>query len=439
MEVIWRIFEVLVNIFENAVICYFLQKHFPGRFSKRTNNFVNMAAVTMIAGVYTAYLYFPPPWILDTVGLHAFWLLYILLFRRGLWYKKSFWSVLLISVTSICSVVVVSWAMYINGVSQNTIVFGQGVFRLLLIISSKAMQVMSLYYFSKIYVTSRAVHKNMYITLISLPILCSLIDNTLLDIGFAMGEDIYLIFYVALSALCVMAILMASYYLYYKISKQGDLLLRTQGELQHKTMMEQHNAELIKIDGNMRVWRHDFHNHLQTLLVLSRMCKNEELEDYIVKLGENLKELEGVVHTGQQALDAIVTVKYASAKADGITMNLYIMPIPPLPINDVDVTSLFGNLFDNAIESCRRVDVKERSIDLSLVMMGDMICIRMSNTTDGIERTENGRFLTTKKQDGLHGLGLASVDRIMSNAGGQVRREHKDCVFTTILLFPLNR
>ena len=278
MEVFWSIFEILVNIFEQALICYFIQKHFPGRFSKRMNWLVNVAAVAIIAGVYTAYLYFPPPWILDTVGMIFFWLMYALLFRRGTWYEKSFWSVLLNSVLSICAVIAVSWAMYITGASQNIIVFGQGISRFLLVIGGKVMQWMALYYFSKLYVSSQAINKKIYIALILLPVLCSFIDITLFDIGLTMDENLHIMFYITLSAMCVMAILMVAYYLYYKISIQSDFLLKTQGELQHKIMIEQHNDDLIKIEANMRTWRHDFHNQLQALITLSRMGTQGELE-----------------------------------------------------------------------------------------------------------------------------------------------------------------
>ena len=260
-----------------------------------------------------------------------------------------------------------------------------------------------------------------------------------MDIGSVMGENVHLMLYVALSALCVMAILMVAYYLYFRISKQGELLLKTQGELQHKTMMEQHNDELIKIHANMNTWRHDFHNHLQTLMVLSRMGSSSELEDYAVKLGEQLTDVDAICHTGHQAFDAIVMAKCALAKAEGIAVNIHTTPVPVIPISDVDVISIVGNLFDNSIESCRRVDIKKRSVDLFFGMMESMVCVRISNATDGKVRKENDKYVTTKKQNGLHGIGLASVDRIVGAAGGQVHREHHDNVFTTTLLLPVKK
>ena len=40
-------------------------------------------------------------------------------------------------------------------------------------------------------------------------------------------------------------------YLFYNIANQGKILLKTQRELQHKVMMEQHNDELIKVYDNL--------------------------------------------------------------------------------------------------------------------------------------------------------------------------------------------
>ena len=83
MDILWHSFEILVNLFENALICYFIQKHFPGRFSQCANRLINLITVLIIAGIYTAYLYFPPPWIVESIILILFWLLYTVIFRKG--------------------------------------------------------------------------------------------------------------------------------------------------------------------------------------------------------------------------------------------------------------------------------------------------------------------------------------------------------------------
>ena len=436
-EALWHTFEIFVNVFENAVICYFIQKHFHGRFLKNTNNLISAIMVITVAAVYTVFLYAPPPWIVNAFVAPLFWILYAILFRKGLWYEKSFWSVLLLCASAICGVIAVSWAMFITGATQNAVVFGQGVNRFILVASAKAAQCVIYYYFSKLYTTSPALQRGVYISLLALPVLCLFIVITLFNAGQGMAEDSPLLLYKALASVCVMAILMIIYYMFHRVSKQSDLLIKTQRELHHRTMMEQHNEELIKIDANMRTWRHNFHNHLQTLLVLSRNKDNEKFEKYVSGLGQKLDEIEGVCHTGQKAFDAIVTVKCAIARSDGITVNINITPVPVMPINDVDVTSLVGNLFDNAIEACRKVDMEKRSIDLFLGLMGSMLCIRLINTTDGLERVENGRFLTTKADKGIHGLGLVSVDRIVAAADGLVNRKHENGMFTTEVLLPL--
>jgi len=327
--------------------------------------------------------------------------------------------------------------MFITGVSHDSIIFGQGMFRFLVIVSAKTIQFFISYYFSRFNSLSSTLQKGTYFTLLSLPILCEVITTTLLDTSRLAGEDLLMLFFISLSSVCVMAILMVTYYLFRNISVQSEILMKTKNELHHNALMVQYNDDLIKIYANMRAWRHDLHNHLQTLLVLSRNGISKELEAYVADLGQQLKDVEEVCHTGRRALDAIVSAKCAIAKIDDIPVNLHITPISPIPVSDANVTSLLGNMFDNAIEACRLVDVKKRSIDLSFEMMGNMICIKMVNATDGVLRLEGERFLTTKSDERLHGLGLSSIDRIMDDADGVVRREHRDGKFITVLLIPV--
>jgi len=429
---------MIVNIFESAVFCYFIAKHFPSKFSIGTSYIINTIVVLVMSGVYVVYFFFPPPWWLDVMAAVLCWASFAFLFRKGFWYEKIFWSVFILGANVMCGVAAVNVAMYISGASQYTIIFTQGVPRLLLVVFAKTAQVAVIYYFSKFYITSIKLSKMIYLVLTSISILSAAIAISIMETGLVMGEDLALLRYLVIASICLVAIIMIAYYLYYKIATQSESLFNAQSELQHKTLMEQHNEELIKVDANMKNWRHDFHNHLQTLLVLSRSENTKDVEDYILNLGHELRAIDAICNTGQKALDAIITVKYSIAKSYDIAFTLDISPIAPLPFSDVDVTTLFGNLLDNAMEACRQAIPNETSINLSLGMMGEMIHVRVSNTTNGIVHTKDGKFMTTKSDKSLHGLGLLSIDRVVSSIGGIVQREHRNNVFTTTLLLPTN-
>lgn len=436
MSAAWWAFQIIINIFESVAICYFIQKHFPGRFSVVGNRLVNVGMVAFVSGIYTFYYIWVPPRMVDNIGLILFWLVYVLLFRKGSWYEKCFWSFLIVGVTMVITSSAVTWTMLISGIPFIEVVFWQGVPRILLVGIVKTLHVLAYIYFSKYYITSRAMEVKIYIYFIAIIFISVYISTTLMTTVAEIDESLILMFLLTLSALSVVVFMMIIFYLFHSISTQGDLLLKTQGELQHKILMEQHNNELVKIYKDMRDWRHDFHNHIQSLLALSQEGNKEEMKKYVEQLGHKLVEIEGVCHTGQQALDAIVSVKCALAATYEIAVKLHMSPITMMPISELDVTSLFGNLFDNAIEACRRMDTKKRSIDLSLGMMGRMICIRMTNTTNGEERVHDGRYLTVKTDKQLHGLGIANIDRIVSSANGVVERKHEDRIFNTVIILP---
>jgi sensor histidine kinase YesM len=339
------------------------------------------------------------------------------------------------------------WGTLLHSNLQVSLFFEDDADRMLFVATAQTMQFVAFLFFSKIYIlafvffsktytSSKTLQKRIYIFLIFICVLCSLINTMLINTGLALTDEPELIFYVAVAAICVLAMLMITFYIYYSLSKQSDMLLQAQSELQHRTLMEQHNIELIKVDASLRNWRHDIHNHFQSLQALIQIGDIDKAEKYLAHLGHKFKIDGSVCNTGQHELDAIVTVKCALAKADDIKVALHIIPIKHLPISDLDITNLFGNLFDNAIESCRRVDVKARFISLAFLKMENMLCIRMVNSTDGNIKLENGRYLTTKSDSRFHGLGLASIDRIINDAGGFVSREYNDKDFTTELLLP---
>lgn len=435
MEIFWFLFRMLTNLFEAIVLCFFICKHFPGKFSKWKNYLINTFAIISITIAYTIYGFFSPQWIIEVSILTLYLFVFACFFKKGFWYEKLFWVVLLISALGIVAVTAVKWTMFITGASQYTIVFGDGIPRIALVVSATFVQVTVIYYFSKFYIHSLNLKKSNYLTLTSIPIFSLILIAGTMEVGMIMEYNVRALFFLVISCIATIAILMIAYYLYFTIASQSKQLLNTQTQLQNKILMEQHNEQLIEMNAQMKTWRHDFHNHLQTLMVVARTHDTKSLEDYIQKLGYEIIAIDNLCNTGDKILDAILSAKLTLAQSYNITFSLNAIPITRLPISDTDKTSLFGNLIDNAIEACKQVNLENRFINLSLEMIQNMISIQMSNSTNGTDNTENGKFVTTKADKQFHGLGIPHINKIVESANGIINREHKNYVFTTTILF----
>jgi sensor histidine kinase regulating citrate/malate metabolism len=110
-------------------------------------------------------------------------------------------------------------------------------------------------------------------------------------------------------------------------------------------------------------------------------------------------------------------------------------------MSDVDITSIFANLWDNAIEACMELSPPERLINITLTKKGEIIIIQFENAFNGNLSSEEGnvtglsheRYLTTK--DGFHaGLGLQIIEAAAEKYGGHFLITHTTNLFTATLM-----
>jgi sensor histidine kinase regulating citrate/malate metabolism len=104
-------------------------------------------------------------------------------------------------------------------------------------------------------------------------------------------------------------------------------------------------------------------------------------------------------------------------------------------MSETDVYSLFGNIFDNAIEAVSKLDEKERSIGFSIKRSGNFVAINIYNGYAGQISFANGLPITDKKNKNYHGFGIKSVRYVVDKYGGEMQINAQDGVFDLTLLF----
>lgn len=186
----------------------------------------------------------------------------------------------------------------------------------------------------------------------------------------------------------------------------------------------------------VRGWRHDYRNHIQNMKILLSQHNYEELDAYMNELAKDLVTVDTVVKTGNVMADAVLNTKLSVARQLQIRVSVKVGIPDTIPMTDVELCAVLGNLLDNATESCERLPEEERFIRVYIGVLKEQFYMSVQNAAGEIKRTGEG-YLSVKRGGRNYGYGIFRIDRIAQKYGGFVNRQNEQGVFATELMFPL--
>ena len=205
------------------------------------------------------------------------------------------------------------------------------------------------------------------------------------------------------------------------------------------SVLKKQRDEVQNIYQTMRAWRHDYHNHMQSIKALLSMGKKEELSDYLDNLEKDLDSIDIAIRTGNVGLDAILSSKVSIARKNNIEVNCTAKVPQELTVSDVHLCAIVGNLMDNAIEACEKMKKETpdaiRFIRVYIGLFKSQLYISVTNSTKESKRRRLSELVTSKL--GEHGFGLRRIDKIAEKYDGYVNRKNEPGVFATEVMLPL--
>lgn len=200
-------------------------------------------------------------------------------------------------------------------------------------------------------------------------------------------------------------------------------------------LIETHYREVDNMYRQIRGWRHDYRNHIQTMKAYAAAQDWDALQNYLDMLDTDLQTVDTVIKTGNPMTDAILNSKISLAKAKGITVTADAHIPVRLKSSEIDLCCILGNLFDNAIEASMQLPEEQRLIRVYMTMKNTQLYISFTNFTAGKKLTKQGKLFRSTKGEG-HGLGLVRIDAIVERLDGYISRNSEDGAFTTEILLP---
>lgn len=203
-----------------------------------------------------------------------------------------------------------------------------------------------------------------------------------------------------------------------------------QNKLLKNQVDEVHNMYLT-----MRGWRHDYHNHMQSVKAYLAMDSLDEARAYLDRLEQDLDDIDLLFHTGNINADAILNSKISLAIRKGIQVDYKATVPKELAVSDIDLCVVIGNLIDNAVEACEKVEPQHQFIRLYIGILRRQLYISVSNATGEVVRKLDEEYITTKR--GNHGHGLKRINNIVDKYGGYINRKNEPGVFVTEIMLPI--
>lgn len=201
-------------------------------------------------------------------------------------------------------------------------------------------------------------------------------------------------------------------------------------------LIGKHVAEVENIYKQMRGWRHDYHNHIQTMKAYRSLGQNEKIDDYLNSLETDLTNVDTLIKSGNVMVDAILNSKLSLAKSKNISVNAKAVIPKNISIAEIDLCVIIGNLLDNAIEACCCIDDKtKRFIRVYMDLKRNDLYISVTNSTVGQVHKQGGRYVSGKGES--HGFGLVRIDKIVDKYSGYIKSRSEDGAFTSEVLLPL--
>ena len=212
-----------------------------------------------------------------------------------------------------------------------------------------------------------------------------------------------------------------------RISEEKHIIEQLLQAEEKSRAMRQENIDII----NMKC--HDLRYHLDEY---RKSVADDKHNQFFAEVAKSIGIYDNTPDTGNGALNALFAEKLLYCEANGITVSYIIDAAAIEQMSTSDIYSLFGNAFDNAIESAEKAEREKRIISISAQKKGGFGQIVFSNYCAEKPLMRDG-LPVSSKDSALHGFGVRSIRYIVEKYRGNLVIDWKESMFTLSILLPL--
>lgn len=257
-------------------------------------------------------------------------------------------------------------------------------------------------------------------------IVCHVISNTIHAWSF------HLRLYTIISAIFILMI-QSGVFNYRKKELEAIKLEMENAQLELLISHQAKNQETIK--QNLELINGKYHDIKKQLAVIKE--SNDAIKaECISDIEKNIAEYDNIARTGNEMLDVVLTQKSMFCASAHIKFTYIVDGSSVSFMNKNDLSALFLNMLDNAIESVIKEEEGNRIIKLNVVKKKGFLIIKQENYCSASIEFKNGLPVSKKENKEEHGYGAKSISFIASKYSGNVTFDYTENIFSVNILIP---
>lgn len=235
--------------------------------------------------------------------------------------------------------------------------------------------------------------------------------------------------------LCIVNILLIYLFLNSIKSEKEE----AKAEFVNEKLDMQYKYYLMVKDSQEKMKRvyHDMNNHMENIKSLKNSC--EDVNKYINNIEDEVKGSKNIYNTGNVLLDIIFYEKRKACMENNIDFNVGIDFSKCEFIEMIDISCIFSNLIDNAIEACNKIDDNniEKYIIIKSTFIKGYYVVRCENSKINKVIIKSNKIFTSKKIKFLHGIGLDSIKSSIKKYNGELKIKYSEYKFIVTVHIPV--
>lgn len=425
-------FEIGINVLETFITTFFLTLYFGCRYKgiKAVGGFtfgwgLVFCVLTFLNNifVYESYL---------TFALALSYLIYSVLFLKGDIIIKIFMSAFINCIVNTIAVLVIFGGnIVLNG--QIDKIFSFTLERIILVLLTKVLLFFACVILLK-YRFEKSLKKFTMLMFVALTITTSISNIGLMKIFFKHND---MTGELLIASLCLFLTVFLIYFLYVRTNSNIEKEVRI-NLLQQKIENDRQGAyDIERLYNKTCGVHHDLINHFETISHLMWQSTDKAQEYINTVLNNRLGQIKTMIKTGNDCFDAIANAKIARCEKYNINCRVRVMEHSLDILSHDEISVIFGNIFDNAIEASRKSECK--TINLDVQIQDDYLSVFMKNSIDNSVIETNKELKTTKQNKSRHGFGIENIKQAVYRHNGILNFDEENGYFICDILIPIQK